>query len=89
LALNASGEAEWWRLDVTTGDGMWLWTNTVNSGRSMEGFLSWGGRDASGMVVPNGVYMLHLSALDIHENAGEVCVVSISVDNHVGIPADY
>jgi hypothetical protein len=61
----------------------------MNSGRSMEGFLVWDGRDASGMVVPNGLYTLHVSALDIHENAGKVCVVSVSVDNHIGIPAGF
>jgi hypothetical protein len=89
LELNASDEAEWWRIDVMSQQGEWLWAHTVSSGRSMEGFLVWGGRDASGMVVPNGVYILRMSALDIHENAGEVCVVSVSVDNHIGIPAGF
>ena len=88
LELNATDEAEWWRIDVLNQQGEWIWTQTVTSGRSMEGFLSWDGRDSSGMVVPNDLYTLHVSALDVHENAGNVCVVSVSVDNHIGVSAD-
>ncbi len=48
--------------------------------------LTWDARDVTGRVVPNGVYVVHVTPLDAVGNRGLGCQVAATVDNHEVVP---
>jgi len=83
LTTSASTPPAWWRLTVSDGDGLRVRTLRVPG---TDGTVSWDGRADDGRVVEAGAWRLRLHAVDVQENAGLACSITVGLEQEVAAP---
>ncbi len=82
ISVTADVVTDFWEMVITDRDAAEVLVYRTDGGSSATTTLTWDGRDTEGHILDNGDYALQISALDESWNAGDVCTVDVSIDNH-------
>ena len=84
IALTSALAPVWWRVKIVDEGGGLVGTAMPVAAGSTDTW-TWGGRDNSGKIVPNGGYTITVDADDGMGNRGGGCTTMVTVDNRVGL----
>ena len=85
VSATAGATPAWWELEVTDerGDLVYLWRTAAAASAAS---LTWDARDQNGPIADNGDYVVTLTALDDHWNAGASCSQDLALANRIHAP---
>jgi len=79
IEVMSTDEAARLQWSIIREDGTWFETRELAIGRSDAASFEWNGRGADGQIVPAGMYLVDVAALDEAGNIGTGCSVSVEV----------
>lgn len=87
LSASASSTPDFWILQVYSGEGALIYTETQSASAS-SATLGWAGQDKDGVIVAPGTYSLHASTLDGNDNLSDSCVQYVTLTQSLVSPSE-